>query len=247
MINYYEINDGQTVSANNTQAYKEFIMARAIGLGLYIFEGDPTTNGCTFDFGDFTYTPSQSSSYDSFMLTIVHPNNPDLCIVIGYLGTLKLNGFTGGSSYTYLAIYSHGPDGSLIYSRISSSTTTLGYKSYMWCADTSSTALMIFSGYTSLVVSNTMCGIISGNTTSAVPYFYTNKLVPIQFANIVPTDPHVIVINKPVAEYGVALVAFPTTDPIIKNRMFQFLLQGKTFYVINPVSRSLNSKFYCIY
>lgn len=255
MMKYYEINDGASVPNNNTQAYKELIISRLIELGLYVFDGDPTTNGCTFNFGDFTYTPSSSASYDSFMLTIVHPENNNLCIVIAYLAGLTLTSFTGGTSQVNIAVYSHDTTGDLVFNKQQYSPSSFGYYSYLWTVNTLQCKSIIFSEGLAVVISTLTSGWIYGVSCS----LFTNNLVAIQLANVAPTDPHVLVINKPIAEYGVALIIFPSLDLIRGSRVSQFLLQGKTYYAINFKSReaslystststpSIYTTFICIY
>lgn len=255
MMKYYEINDGASVPKNNTQAYKELIMSRLIELGLYVFDGDPTTNGCTFDFGDFTYTPSSSASYDSFMLTVVHPENNNLCIVIAYLADLTLTSFAGGTSQVVVAVYSHNIAGYLVFNKQQYALSTFGEYSYLWTVDTLQCKSIVFSRGLAIVISDLTSGWIYDVSYS----LFTNNLVAIQLANVAPTDPHVLVINKPIAEYGIALIIFPSLDLIRGSRVSQFLLQGKTYYALNFVSRiatlhstytstpSIYTTFICIY
>lgn len=235
MIEFAMTQDGVSVPKKDTSAYVTFLKQQFALLGLTAYSGDPTTNGCPFDFGDFTYTQGSTTSYDSFMLTIVHPEMTDSCIVIAYLAQLTINSFTGGNgSYSYAAVYSRNSDGELVFSR-TTIDATLYY--YGWRIAGASSVAFRLSRANAVIMGSNIAAIVVNSTLTA----YTHNLTPVYVPNIQPSDIYFIAINKPVADYGIAKIGFPSND-VIDSNICELLIQGTYYY---PLSNT--KPFVCIY
>lgn len=237
MIEFAMMNNGE--QPPNATVYAEFLIQQFSLLGLTAYLGDPSTNGCPFDFGDFTYTQN-SDPTKNFMLTVIHPEMQDSCIVISYRATLTLAEFFGASQVdnVYYGIFARDKDNNLSAS-IGKNTYYYSLYLYAWRISTSHAVALRLSEAAVVVIGKDIIGLIAS---SSHRFFFTHYHVPILLPDVTPDDPHYLAINKPIAEYGLAYITFSSND-IISSELVELLIQGTYYYplYIEP------NKFYCIY
>ena len=244
MIEFQRIGSGGSPNLSTMPDFKNALIQTLTQNGMRVYDGNPTVNGCPFNFSQFTYNPGTSASYYTMFLVVMNQNVDNMCLILTSGATLSSTGFTETSSYIYLAAAYVDNQGNIsisignnygnsVYSLDSYIITTNNKVSIVWGTDSS-------------------YGFCIGDNVWAykMPYagtqFFTTGLVTINIPNIVADDPHTLVINKPLGEYGLAAIAFPSKDTAsqFQNYNRQYLIQNTMYYCISDPGAAVK---YCIY
>ena len=244
MIEFQRIGSGGSPNVSTMPDFKSGLIQTFTQNGMRVYDGDPSLNGCPFNFSQFTYSPETSTSYYTMFLVVMNQNVDNMCLILTSGATLSLTGFTGTTSNAYLAAAYVDAQGNISLSSISN-TLSLIYSLDSYIITTNSVVSIVWG-------TSSGRGVCIGNNIWAYIYetsstkFFTTGLVTINIPNIVADDPHTLVINKPLGEYGVAAIAFPSADTASKypNYNRQYLIQNTMYYCISNPSDAVK---YCIY
>lgn len=245
MIEFQRIGSGGSPDVSTMPNFKKALIQTLTQKGMRVYDGNPSLNGCPFNFSKFTYNPETSTSYYTMFLVVMNQSVDDMCLILTSGAKLSSTGFTETSSYAYLAVayvdnqgnisISIGDDrGHGIYSLDSYIITTNNKVSIVWGTYS--------DGYGFCIGNN----VWAYSMPSGGIHFFTTGLVTINIPNIAADDPHTLVINKPLGEYGVAAIAFPSEDTAshYTNRNRQYLIQNTMYYCISNPGAAVK---YCIY
>ena len=245
MIEFKRIGAGGYPDISTMPDFKAGLIQTLSQNGMRVYDGDPSQNGCPFNFSQFTYNPGSSTSYYTMFLVVMNQNVDNMCLILTSGAGLSSTGFTGTSSYIYLAAAYVDNQGNIsisignnygdsVYSLDSYIITTNNKVSIVWGTELSSYGFCIGDN------------VWAYRMRSSGTQFFTTGLVTINIPNIVADDPHTLVINKPLGEYGVAAIAFPSKDTASQypNYNRQYLIQNTMYYCISDPSAAVK---YCIY
>lgn len=245
MITFQRVGDGGTPSVSTMPDFKAGLIQTLTQNGMRVYDGDPSLNGCPFNFSQFAYSPGTSASYYTMFLVVMNQSVDNMCLILTSGAILSSTGFTRTSSNIYLAaayvdnqgnisISIGNNHGSSVYSLDSYIITTNNIVSIVW-----GTAL---ASYGFCIGDN----VWAYNMRSGGIQFFTTGLVTINIPNIVADDPHTLVINKPLGEYGLAAIAFPSADTASQSQNYnrQYLIQNTMYYCISNPGAAVK---YCIY
>ena len=240
MISYFQIT-GSGVNPDNVAEFIQKMTSLLTSQGYRVYSGDPSLNGCPFDFSAFEYRPEPSSKFPEMFLVIMNDYD-DMCLVLCSGGKLTPLGFTGSTSVQEMAIlYKEPADTLQIIKSGNASFESAGY------SITTNRGMAVVFGtqdYSSkaMYIGSNVWGCLSGTDT----IFLAHAMIPIPIPNTVPSDPHTLVVNKPQGEYGLAMIGFPKNDVVNVGGTYnrQYLIQDITYYVISAPD---DTKRYCIY
>ena len=174
----------------------------------------------------------------------MNQNVDNMCLILTSGAELSSTGFTSTTSKAYLAVAYVDDKGKISLSSTSNSLSSVySLDSYII---TTNSAISIVWGKSSsrgVCIGNNIWAYIYGKSSTK---FFTTGLVALNIPNIVADDPHTLVINKPIGEYGVAAIAFPSKDTASQaaNYNRQYLIQNTTYYCISYPGDAVK---YCIY
>lgn len=245
MIEFKRIGAGGSPNISTMPDFKAGLIQTLIQNGMRVYDGNPTVNGCPFNFSQFTYNPGTSASYYTMFLVVMNQNVDNMCLLLTSGAALSSAGFTGTSDIAYLAVAYVDNQGAISLSSTSNSYTLIySLDSYVI---TTNNLLAI----TWRVSDFKRVGVCIGDniwayTNNTKPtQFFTTGLIAINIPNIAADDPHTLVINKPLGEYGIAAIVFPSNDIVNSNYYnMQYLIQNTTYYCISNPGSTVK---YCIY
>ena len=245
MIAFQRIGSGGSPNDSTMPDFKNALIQTLTQNGMRVYDGNPSVNGCPFNFSQFTYSPGSSTSYYTMFLVVMNQNVDNMCLILTSGATLSSTGFTGTDSYAYLAVAYADDQGKISMSSQSESSYSSTYSLDSYIITTNSLVAIVWgvSSSRGVCIGNNIWAYING--TSSIKFF-TTGLVTINIPNIVADDPHTLVINKPLGEYGVAVIAFPPADTAsqVYNCNRQYLIQNTTYYCISNPGTAVK---YCIY
>ena len=245
MIAFQRIGSGGSPNDSTMPDFKNALIQTLTQNGMRVYDGNPSVNGCPFNFSQFTYSPGSSTSYYTMFLVVMNQNVDNMCLILTSGATLSSTGFTGTDSYAYLAVAYADDQGKISMSSQSESSYSSTYSLDSYIITTNSLVAIVWgvSSSRGVCIGNNIWAYING--TSSIKFF-TTGLVTINIPNIVADDPHTLVINKPLGEYGVAVIAFPPADTAsqVHNYNRQYLIQNTTYYCISNPGTAVK---YCIY
>lgn len=245
MIAFQRIGSGGSPNDSTMSDFKNALIQTLMQNGMRVYDGNPSLNGCPFNFSQFTYSPGTSTSYYTMFLVVMNQNVDNMCLILTSGAKLSSTGFTSTDSYAYLAVAYVDDQGKISMSIQSGSSYNRTYSldSYIIATNSSVAIVWEISSGHGVCIGNDIWAYINGTSSTK---FFTTGLVTINIPNIVADDPHTLVINKPLGEYGVAVIAFPSSDTASQayNRNRQYLIQNTTYYCISDPGAAVK---YCIY
>lgn len=245
MITFQRIGNGGSPNITTMPDFKDALIQALSQNGMRVYDGDPSQNGCPFNFSQFTYNPGSSTSYYTMFLVVMNQNVDNMCLILTSGAILLSTGFTSTTSNAYIAVAYVDDQGKISLSSASNSFSLM-YSLDSYIITTNSAVSIVWG------TSSTTHGICIGsnvwaylNSASDIGFF-TSGFVALNIPNIVADDPHTIVINKPIGEYGVAAIAFPSADTASQavNYNRQYLIQNTTYYCVSNPGAAVK---YCIY
>ena len=248
MIEFQRVGNGGPPNDSTMPDFKNALIQTLTQKGMRVYDGDPSLNGCPFNFSQFTYNPGTSTSYYTMFLVVMNQSVDNMCLILTSGAELSLTGFTDNPTYyAYIAVAYSDEQGN-----ISMSIQKLGYYTSTYSLDsytiTTNSSVAIVFGTSS---NSYLLGICIGANTwgyvgEGTAKFFTTGLVTINIPNIVADDPHTLVINKPFGEYGLAAIAFPSADTASQSINYnrQYLIQNTMYYCISNPGAAVK---YCIY
>lgn len=242
MIAFQRIGSGGSPNVSTMPDFKAGLIQTLTQNGMRVYDGDPSLNGCPFNFSQFTYNPGTSTSYYTMFLVVMNQNVDNMCLILTSGATLSSTEFTGTTSYLYLAVAYVDDQGKISLSSTGNSSI-YSLDSYIITTNSSVAIVWGTSSSQGVCIGNNIWAYIYGTSSTK---FFTTGLVPINIPNIVADDPHTLVINKPLGEYGVAAIAFPSADTASQSVNYnrQYLIQNTMYYCISDPSAAVK---YCIY
>ena len=244
MIEFQRVGNGGSTNFSTMPDFKNALIQTLTQNGMRVYDGDPSLNGCPFNFSQFTYNPGTSTSYYTMFLVIMNQNVDNMCLILTSGATLSSTGFTETSSNIYLAAAYVDNQGNIsisigdnygrsVYSLDSYIITTNNKVSIVWGTESINAGICIGDGIWAYIREGTA-------------KFFTTGLVTINIPNVAADDPHTLVINKPLGQYGVAAIAFPSKDTASQypNYNRQYLIKNTMYYCISAPSAAVK---YCIY
>ena len=243
MITFQRIGSGGSPDISTMPNFKNALIQTLIQNGMRVYDGDPSLNGCPFNFSQFTYNPGTSTSYYTMFLVVMNQSVDNMCLILTSGATLSSTGFTETSNYAYLAVAYVDDQGKISLSSTSDSLSSIySLDSYIL---TTTSAMSIVWGTSSsrgVCIGANAWGYMRGGTAK----FFTTGLATINIPNIAADDPHTLVIKKPLGEYGLAAIAFPSKDTASQypNCNRQYLIQNTIYYCISDPADQVK---YCIY
>lgn len=244
MITFQRIGAGGYPNISTMPDFKAGLIQTLTQNGMRVYDGNPTVNGCPFNFSQFTYNPGTSTSYYTMFLVVMNQNVDNMCLILTSGAELSSTGFTSTASYAYLAVAYVDVQGKISLSRIRNSISSIySLDSYIITTNSAMSIVWGTSSSQGVCIGNNIWAYIYGTSSTK---FFTTGLVTINIPNIVADDPHTLVINKPLGEYGVAAIAFPSKDTASQypNYNRQYLIQNTMYYCISDPSAAVK---YCIY
>lgn len=244
MIAFQRIGSGGSPNDSTMPDFKNALIQTLMQNGMRVYDGNPSLNGCPFNFSQFTYSPETSTSYYTMFLVVMNQNVDNMCLILTSGAKLSSTGFTSTDSYAYLAVAYVDDQGKISLSSISDSLSSVySLDSYIITTNSSVAIVWGVSSSQGVCIGNDIWAYIDGTVSTK---FFTTGLVTINIPNIVADDPHTLVINKPLGEYGVAVIAFPSSDTASQayNYNRQYLIQNTTYYCISDPGAAVK---YCIY
>lgn len=205
----------------------DWIATVAATYNISAFVGNPSTNGCPFNFSNFSY--ELTAEQNACFVVLMNPSVNNMCIVV----TMGVNLTASYAKYTgistgFSAIFSVDESGQLSCIR---DTFYLADKAW------------IFSGKQNVALTfsdgDNYATVLLGESAWAVTNSYSKKLnivsaglntIAIPQSN--PADYHTLIVNKPRSEIGVALLAFPKSDPNRSVTRSTVLIQGVTYEIV---------------
>ena len=245
MIEFKRIGAGGSPNISTMPDFKNDLIQTLTQRGMRVYDGNPSQNGCPFNFSQFTYNPGSSTSYYTMFLVVMNQNVDNMCLILTSGATLSSAGFTGTSDSAYLAVAYVDNQGTISLSSTSNSYTRI-YSLDSYIVTTNNLLAITWR-----LSDSTRAGICIGNDVWAYAnrtrdvHFFTTGLLTINIPNVTPDNPHTLVINKPLGEYGIAAIAFPSNDIVNGNYYnMQYLIQNTTYYCISNPGAAVK---YCIY